>query len=187
MTTNYPVRDFRSDVRARLALSVAVACLIATAVGIAQVQPSPHRRFNISLESNRLREIASIESKFHIGFSTWKRSDGVASPCPEIQNEANNKLLELLNLRQAHPSEVIDLLGNPNNVYENGKNPGIFYWQFEHYWATTSPRCVMLLPRNANYDEMLALFLDERECIRVSISVAIEAAGEKRVLAGLAN
>ena len=129
-------------------------------------------RFRVQLPSDKLAQIRELESRFHDCFDSWRPEMGVRSPCPKLHAETTEQLLELLDLQLARPLKLVRIIGDPEIIYENARYPGIFYWQFRHYWAVTAPRCVMLLPRNANYDAMMRMTSSKDGAKRASLSDA---------------
>lgn len=151
-----------------------VACAVAMFLtSLATLQSPP--RFRAFIDSKSLSRIDSLERRFRECYRKWRPEHGVRSPCPEIQNETNMQLLELLGLRFAPAENLTHVLGRPEAVYRNGENPNVFHWCFRRYWATTGTVCVMLLPRCRNYDAMMKLALSRDGSLRVSLAEALRA------------
>lgn len=158
---------------ARPANTIAVVlCLIALSFTAVRLQSRP-QRFRARFSETTLAEVKGLERRFHECYTQWEPHHGVRSPCPELQNDTNIRLLNLLGLQRAHPSKIVQIIGRPEAVFENGRYPGIFYWKLEHYWATMAPNCVMLLPRNRQYDAMIHMSLQQDGAHRVSLAQAI--------------
>jgi len=104
--------------------------------------------------------IADLSRVFHARYRRWQLADGVRSPCPRIGNELNVALLKRYGLHYADAEKVIAVTGPPLAIYRHREYPAITYWQTDSYWITMAPGCQMLLPRNLQYDAMMALYLE---------------------------
>ena len=180
MPNESTTRNLLPNRPSRPAHTIAVmACVVALSSTIGLIQNRP-QRFCVNYSSTTLAQIGRLEAQFHECYARWEPEHGVRSPCPELQNDINIKLLHLLRLQKAHPSEIIRIVGSPEAVYEHGQYPGIFYWRLKNYWATTAPNCVMLLPRNPQYDAMIYMALKQNGARQSSAACAISTASSNQ-------
>ena len=116
-------------------------------------------------------EIQRVQQQFHACMAQWTPEMGMHSPCPKIQDRTNIELLRLFDVNNATMSTVARKIGDPISVYENGKYHGTYYCKHDEYWTVMCPGCVMLLPRDSQYDSLMALSIGYWQCHEVKATV----------------